>query len=128
LIARTANDAAGGSHSLAELDYLRVARRAGLPEPTRQHPRRDAGGRRRYLDIWYDKYKVHVEIDGGQHLEARAAWADMRRQNDLWISGVRILRFPAWLVRARPVDVVAQVREALEAGGWRSQRTAPPRS
>ena len=118
LIARTAGDAAGGSHSLAELDYLRLSRRAGLPEPSRQHVRHDSGGRRRYLDVWYDEYGVQVEIDGSQHLEARAAWADMRRQNDLWISGVRVLRFPAWLLRARPADVVTQVEAALTAAGW----------
>jgi very-short-patch-repair endonuclease len=118
LIARTAVDAAGGSHSLAELNYLAMSRRAGLPEPTRQQVRRDAGGRRRYLDIWYDEYRVQVEIDGGQHLEVRAAWDDMKRQNDLWIAGIRVLRFPAWLVRSRPADVLAQVRAALNAGGW----------
>jgi hypothetical protein len=76
--------------------------------------------------IWYDEYRVHVEIDGGQHLEVRAAWADMKRQNDLWIAGARILRFPAWLVRARPGDVVAQVRAALLAGGWRTMDLGCP--
>jgi very-short-patch-repair endonuclease len=59
-----------------------------------------------------------VEIDGAQHLEVRAAWADMKRQNDLWITGVRVLRFPAWLVRTRPAEVLAQVRAALIAAGW----------
>jgi very-short-patch-repair endonuclease len=118
LITRTAADAAGGSHSLAELDYLRLSRRAGLPEPSRQHVRQDCAGRRRYLDVWYDEYGVQVEIDGGQHFEARAAWADMRRQNDLWITGVRVLRFPAWLLRARPAEVMAQVEAALTAAGW----------
>jgi very-short-patch-repair endonuclease len=103
---------------LAELDYLALTRRAGLPEPSRQQPRRDADGRRRYLDIWYDEYLVQVEIDGGQHLAARAAWNDMKRQNDLWIAGVRVLRFPAWLVRSRPAEVLCQVRAALTAAGW----------
>jgi hypothetical protein len=42
----------------------------------------------------------------------------MKRQNDLWIAGVRVLRFPAWLVRERPAEVVTQVREALMAAGW----------
>jgi hypothetical protein len=119
LIAATASDAAGGSHSLAELDYLALSRRAGFPEPMRQRARRDAAGRRRYLDFLYEEHGVHVEIDGSQHMEVRAAWADMRRQNDLWISGVRVLRFPAWLVRAKPDEVVAQVREALKVAGWR---------
>jgi hypothetical protein len=44
-----------------------------LPEPSRQVVRRDAGGRRRYLDTLFQQWGVHVEIDGGQHLEPRHA-------------------------------------------------------
>lgn len=117
-IRRAAIDAAGGSHSLAEVEYLRLNRAHGLPEPTRQLRRVDARGARRYLDIYYEEYGLQVEIDGGQHAEVRAAWDDMRRQNDLWIAGDRVLRFPTWLVRERPNDVFAQVRSALAAAGW----------
>jgi Protein of unknown function (DUF559) len=119
LILQTASLAAGGSHSLPELGYLALSRKAGFPEPARQVARRDAAGRRRYLDFLYEEYGVHVEIDGAQHMEVRAAWADMRRQNELWIAGERVLRFPAWLIGARPGEVVAQVRAALTAAGWR---------
>jgi very-short-patch-repair endonuclease len=119
LIARTADDAAGGSHSLAELDYLRHNRRLRLPEPTRQAARTDRAGRRRYLDVLYERWQVHVEIDGAQHLDADATWADMRRHNDLWVAGITVLRFPAWLVREHPNEVFAQVRAALLAHGWR---------
>jgi very-short-patch-repair endonuclease len=118
LILAVATDAAGGAHSLAELDFLSLVRRAGLPEPTRQKIRYDATGRRRYLDAYFEEWKVHVEIDGGQHLDPRAAWADMRRQNDLWIEGDRILRFPSWAVRAHPAEVIAQLRTALRRAGW----------
>jgi hypothetical protein len=55
-------------------------------------------------------------------MEAPARWADMRRQNDLWIAGNRILRFPSWLVRRDPAAVAAQVRAALLAAGWRPRR------
>jgi hypothetical protein len=119
LIARTAADAAGGAHSLAELDFLGLSRAAGLPEPTLQKRRRDASGRIRYLDVLYEQYGVHVEIDGAHHLDVQQAWADMRRHNDLWIKGTRVLRFPAWLVREHPDQVIAQVRAALVAAGWR---------
>jgi very-short-patch-repair endonuclease len=81
--------------------------------------RTDAAGRRRYLDAYFEEWGVHVEIDGEQHDEAQARWADMRRQNDLWVAGDRVLRFPAWLVRRRPAEVFAQVRAALIAAGWR---------
>ncbi|MFG3703379.1 DUF559 domain-containing protein [Micromonospora sp. NPDC047670] len=118
LIRQTAADAAGGAHSLAELDFLGLVRRAGLPEPTRQAVRRDAAGRRRYIDVWFGRWRVHVEVDGGQHLDPSTAWADMRRQNDLWIDGDRVLRFPAWAVRQDPQAVIDQLRTALRAAGW----------
>ncbi|MFG1886875.1 DUF559 domain-containing protein [Micromonospora sp. NPDC049051] len=118
LILTVATDAAGGAHSLAELDFLSLARRAGLPEPTRQRVRYDATGRRRYLDAYFEEWRVHVEIDGGQHLDPRAAWTDMRRQNDLWVEGDRVLRFPAWALRAHPGEVIAQLRTALRRAGW----------
>jgi very-short-patch-repair endonuclease len=119
LIAATTIDADGGAHSLAEIDFLSLCRRSRLPEPSRQVVRRDAAGRRRYLDAYFDEWAVHVEIDGGQHLDSRQAWADMRRQNDLWIAGDRVLRFPAWALRADPAAVIAQVTAALKAAGWR---------
>ncbi|MFY1685576.1 DUF559 domain-containing protein [Micromonospora sp. WMMD730] len=118
LVTAIVTDAAGGSHSLGELDFLDLTRRAGLPAPTRQQVRYDPAGRRRYLDAYFAQWRVHVEIDGGQHLDPAHAWADMRRQNSLWIEGDRVLRFPAWALRARPDEVVAQLRAALRAAGW----------
>jgi hypothetical protein len=118
LILDTAADAAGGSHSLPEIDFLRGCRRAGLPRPSRQVVRTDRAGRRRFLDAYFDEYGVHVEIDGGQHTDVRQWWADMRRQNELWVAGDRVLRFPAFIIRVKPDEWVPQVRAALIAGGW----------
>ncbi|WP_116511097.1 DUF559 domain-containing protein [Micromonospora sp. B006] len=118
LILATATDAAGGAHSLAELDFLDLVRRSGLPEPSLQAVRRDATGRRRYLDVWFERWRVHVEVDGGQHLDPRTAWADMQRQNDVWATGDRVLRFPAWAVRNDPTRVITQLRAALRSAGW----------
>ncbi|KWV34761.1 hypothetical protein AWV63_00410 [Micromonospora rifamycinica] len=118
LVTATATDAAGGSHSLSELEFLDLIRRADLPLPTRQQIRYDPAGRRRYLDAYFARWRVHVEIDGGQHLDPAHAWADMRRQNSLWIEGDRVLRFPAWALRARPDEVVGQLRAALRMAGW----------
>jgi Protein of unknown function (DUF559) len=122
LITQTAMDAAGGTHSLAEIDFVGLCHRHDLPEPSLQVVRHDAAGRRRYLDAWFEPWQVHVEIDGGQHLDARQAWSDMRRQNDLWIAGDRVLRFPAWALRHDPGAVMAQVRAALCAAGRQESR------
>jgi very-short-patch-repair endonuclease len=42
----------------------------------------------------------------------------MRRQNELWIHGDRVLRFPALTLRTDPTAVAAQIRAALRAAGW----------
>ena len=118
LINETASDASGGTHSIPEAALLRLCRQHQLPAPTRPVRRRDAAGRQRYLDAYFELWGVHVEIDGSHHLEVRSWWAEMKRQNDLWVQGDRVLRFPAWVVRHRPGEVVTQLRAALTAAGW----------
>ena len=113
LIGRTVVEAAGGAHSLPELEFLALCRRARLPEPSCQVSRCDTTGRRRYLDAYFDEAGVHVEIDGAQHVDVEQWWQDMRRQNDIWVRGDRVLRFPAWAIRHDPATVLAQLRAAL---------------
>jgi very-short-patch-repair endonuclease len=79
----------------------------------------DADGRRRYVDAAFEPWGVHIEIDGRQHMEVRSWWADMKRQNALGVHGRRVLRFPAWALRNEPDVVIAQIRAALIAAGWR---------
>ena len=114
-------DAAGGAESANEIAFLRLCRRAGLPEPSRQAVRTDRHGRRRYRDVFFDRWRVQVEIDGGQHMEVKGWYADMRSGNEVAISGVRLLRFPGWAVRHRADEVIADVRAALEAAGWQGR-------
>ncbi|MEU4563347.1 type IV toxin-antitoxin system AbiEi family antitoxin domain-containing protein [Actinoplanes sp. NPDC023936] len=128
VIAAALADAGGGSESAYEVEFLRLCRRAGLPEPARQAVRTDREGRRRYRDVFFEPWGVHVEIDGSQHMEVRGWYADMRAGNEVAISGVRLLRFPGWAVRHRPDEVVADVRAALTAAGWRAPRTARRRA
>ena len=118
LVLETANYAAGGAHSLSEVDLGRLCRRFHLPLPDHQVQRTDRGGRRRYLDAYWAEWQVHVEVDGAFHLDVRAWWADMRRQNDLWVKGDRVLRFPAWVVARHPEEVAGQIRAALVAASW----------
>ena len=113
LIAATLTDIAGGAQALSELDFARLTRRFGLPAPDRQVMRRDGNGRSRWLDAYWDEARVAVEVDGLWHMDAVAWWDDMRRGNDLTISGLRVLRFPAFVVRDEPGFVAAQIRSAL---------------
>ncbi|RLP85927.1 hypothetical protein EAD89_22880 [Micromonospora sp. BL4] len=125
LIRQTVSDIAGGAQALSEIDFVRLCRRHRLPVPTLQEHRVDAAGRIRWLDAYWREWRVQAEIDGAHHMDVRQWAADMRRQNDVWTSGDRILRFPAWLVRARPDEVAEAIRRALMAAGW---TPAPPRS
>ncbi|MEU7841378.1 DUF559 domain-containing protein [Micromonospora sp. NPDC049114] len=118
LIRQTVGDISGGAQALSEINFVRLCRQHRLPAPDLQQHRVDAAGRNRWLDAYWKQWRVQVEIDGAHHMDARQWAADMRRQNDVWTSGDRILRFPAWLVRARPEEVAEAVRRALVAGGW----------
>jgi hypothetical protein len=119
LIVAAVADAAGGAESIAEVDFARLCRRHGLPEPSRQAVRVDAAGRRRYRDVYFDRWRLQVEIDGGQHMQVSSWYADMRQHNEIIIAGVRLLRFPAWMIRYKPDEAAAQLRAALTAAGWR---------
>ncbi|MGI5145567.1 hypothetical protein ACQEVC_04085 [Plantactinospora sp. CA-294935] len=122
LITRTLDDISGGAEALSELDFVALCRRFRLPPPDLQKRRVDASGRVRYLDAYWRRWRLHVEIDGAHHMDVRYWEADLRRQNDIWIAGDRILRFPASLVRSRPAEVADQLRAGLEAAGWRPDR------
>jgi hypothetical protein len=117
LIRATIADIASGAQALSELDFCRLTRRYGLPEPDRQVLRRDSAGRARWLDACWERARVVVEIDGLWHMDADAWWADMRRDNELTISGYRVLRFPAFAVRDHPEVVAAQIADALRLAG-----------
>ena len=119
LIQDTLVDIAGGSQALSEINFVNLCRRFHLPIPNQQVRRTDASGRTRYLDAYWQQWRLHVEVDGAHHMNVGQWVDDMIRQNQIWIQGDRILRFPATALRTRPALVAAQLHAALEAGGWR---------
>jgi hypothetical protein len=91
-------DIAQGAEAPSEIDFARLCRRHGLPEPVRQAVRVEPSGRRRYLDSeWRTRTgrRAVAEVDGALHLAPRRWWADQLRQNELVIKGDLVLRFPA---------------------------------
>src|SRR5690606_34080718 len=108
-----------GAEAVSEIDFVKLCRAYGLPQPDLQRTRTDASGRVRYLDAFWEEFRLHAEVDGGYHLDAESYWADMERQNGLWIDGELILRFAAWAVRHEPERVASQLRRALLQRGWR---------
>lgn len=111
-----AQDIGQGAQALSEIDFARLCRRNGLPEPIRQAIRVEPSGRRRYLDAEWtrrDGRRVIAEVDGALHLIARRWWADQLRQNELMIAGDLVLRFPTIALRCEEPIVVGQLRRAL---------------
>lgn len=105
-----------GAQALSEIDFAKLCRRAGLPQPIRQAVRMEANGRRRYLDAEWrlaDGRRVAAEVDGAVHLAPRAWFDDQLRQNELVLAGTVVLRYPSVVVREEPQLVVAQLRRAL---------------
>lgn len=107
-------DVCDGAHSLSELDFARLCRRRGLPEPSRQVIRSGRNGRV-YLDVYWDDLCVHVEIHGAQHMQGTAGIEDALRLNDLGLGERSLvsLQIPVLGLRTRPDDFLDQVERAL---------------
>lgn len=116
-VARIVADVLDGARALGELDFARLCRTHRLPAPTRQAVRRGPDGRW-YLDVYFDRYGVVVEIDGIQHVEGLAPVQDALRQNALAVQGDVVLRIPLLGLRLAPAQFIAQVEDALRARGW----------
>jgi hypothetical protein len=109
-------DIAGGAHSLNEADFGAFLHRHGLPAPRRQVVRLDIFGKRRYLDVELvgpDGAVLHVELDGALHLLVATYWDDMKRSNELVLTGSRLLRFPSISWRLEGELVADQIRRGL---------------
>lgn len=111
-------DVAGGSHSLGELDLLRLCRERGLPAPDQQQVLRRPGGSY-YLDTRWSQRGVVAEVDGVGHLMVDQWPADCLRHNEIAIRGEVVLRLPTIGLRLEPDVHLAPVRRALLARGWR---------
>jgi very-short-patch-repair endonuclease len=120
LVISTARDAAGGSHSLGELDLIDICRQHRLPLPNRQVQFTDSLGRRRYLDAVFDDWAACLEIDGAHHDDDLVQhWDDLGRDADLLFAGYRLLRIPVREIREQRSLVAAKIRKLLTVAGWR---------
>jgi hypothetical protein len=108
-------DLALGAQSLGELDFARLCRARGLPEPDRQVVRRGPRGRI-YLDVRW-RCGVVVEIDGIQHTWGLAPVLDALRQNGVTLSRDTVLRIPNVGLRLHQDAFMGQVAQALELRG-----------
>lgn len=70
-----------------------------------------------YLDAWWERQHVALEVDGAAHRDVAAGGADLLRANDLAVShrdhGVLLLRVSAGHLRHDRQRVVEQLRAVL---------------
>lgn len=71
-----------------------------------------------YLDVWFDRYGVHVEINGAQHYVGLGPVADARRRNDRTLNSDLTLEIPVLGLLVDEAGFLAQVMEALRQRGW----------
>jgi len=112
MLADALEDIAGGSHSVTEVDVLRMCRAAGLEPPVRQRARTDARGVRRWTDAEWDLPDGTVlvlEIDGAFHMDAREWTADKRRHRGLVAPGRVVVGCTSYEVRVEPEALVADL-------------------
>jgi hypothetical protein len=113
------DDVADGIMFPLELRYVRDVERAhGLPAARRQARRELAGGVR-YLDNFYDAYRLCVELDGRSSHPPEQKWQDADRDNDnLFAGDVQTLRFGVRDVTVRRCARAGQLAAALMRRGW----------
>ena len=107
-----------GVRSLNELDFARLCRARGLPEPSRQVVVRTMNGRA-YLDVRWDRWRVVAEIDGIGHLRLDRWLDDSVRHNELALTGDVVLRIPSLGLRLDSTPHLDAVERALRRAGWR---------
>jgi very-short-patch-repair endonuclease len=117
LLYAVVDDLLGGARSLGELDVVRELRRRGLPPPQQQALRRDKRGRY-YLDLYWERWHLVVEVEGIHHTWASKVIGDALRQNFLAIAGDTVLRVPLLGLRLEPDAFYGQIEEALRRNGW----------
>lgn len=101
-----------GVQSLGELDFARLCRQRGLPEPTRQAIVEGARGRM-YLDVRWDGYALVVEIDGVQHREGLQVTADNLGRNEVMLREDKVLRIDILGLRLHEDEFMDQVNRGL---------------
>jgi len=113
------DDIADGAMFPLERRYVRDIERAhGLPSARRQARRELASGVR-YLDNFYDRYKLCVELDGQSSHPPEQKWQDADRDNDnVFLDDVQTVRFGIREVTVHRCDQAAKLAAALMRRGW----------
>ena len=118
-LAEALDDAAEGVMFPLERRYVRDVERAhGLPSARRQ-ARRDLASGARYLDHYYERYRLCVELDGKSSHPPEQKWRDTDRDNDnLFRDGVQTVRFGMRDVTTRRCAQARRLAMLFMRRGW----------
>ena len=102
-----------------ERRYVRDVERAhGLPSARRQ-ARRDLTSGIRYLDNFYDRYRLCVELDGQSSHPPEQKWRDADRDNDnVFLDDVQTVRLGMRDVTVRRCAQAVRLATVLMRRGW----------
>lgn len=104
-----------GVQSLGELDFAKLCRKRGLPEPNRQVVVEGEHGRM-YLDVRWHGHALVVEIDGVQHREGLQVSCDNLGRNEVTLREDKVLRIDVLGLRLHEDRFMGQVGRGLGAG------------
>jgi very-short-patch-repair endonuclease len=123
------SDVATGIRSAAEGDLLTLLQKSGLPMPLFNATVLAGNAFVAQPDAWWPEYGVVVEVDSQEwHLSPQDHARTLERQRRMGKYGIVVLPFTPKQIRTQPVEVLATIREALDAARGRpplNLRTIP---
>lgn len=96
-----------------ERAYLRLILDAGIERPVLQHPVELTPGEWVYLDCFWPRHRLNVEVDGPHHRRPLQARRDARRDELLRARGLTVHRFPDTEIEQTPWTVPRRTRALL---------------
>jgi hypothetical protein len=113
-------EVADGVASVAEGDLRKLVKRGGLPEPMYNPSLFDGSEFLGKPDAWWKDEGVAGEVDSKEWHLSPQDWANtLARHARMSARGIIVMHFTPGQLRASPVEVIAQIRSALEKGKQR---------
>jgi predicted transcriptional regulator of viral defense system len=107
-----------GIHSVLEYRYVRDVERAhGLPR-SRHQVRVVIDGQVMYRDVYYEEYRLAVELDGRLAHPDEERWRDSRRDNKSGARGIYTARYGWRDVYGHPCETASVQAQILRERGW----------